>query len=348
MSKSRKPWRANAGQGKAWVAPPLTVVDINVLRNRNVVLEAGKAAYELRGAVLVPIITFAELVKHEHKWAETLCGSLVELASVSEVLLCGAELSHIMAKERVLGAPIVEYADRAHTAALRAIVERATQGVAAVRDFLGKWDAVNHIRNDAAFLRDHTENKWSLGRAVTAIGDCLSGDDLKALRRGNVERRRELIAESAYHAACKEWPDRASNPRRSASYMRNSIESRLLMYEAAVPLLWLAEGGFENRKDVQVSNDFADAWYAILGSLTGRLRSNDCRVVQLAEDISAASKMVGLCEPGDWCTKLDEWIDPDLIRLMGENAARVLKKTYDVRAHPEKYFNEVPTWLKKS
>jgi hypothetical protein len=345
VSKKRKPWRANAARRKVWSPPPLTVLDINVLRNRDVVLEAGKAAYELRGAVLVPIITFAELMKHEDKWAETLCGSLVELASISEVLLCGADLSHIVAKESVLGAPIIEYADKTYTAVLRAVVDKATQGVEAVTEFLEKHDAVNQIREDAAFLRNHSENKWSLGRAVSAIRDCLPAEDLKALRKGNIERRRQLIAESAYHEACKDWPDKASNPKRSSDYMRNSIESRKLMFEAAAPLLWLGEGGFDKRKDVDVSNDFADTWYVILGSLTGRLRSDDRRVVQLAEDISAAAKMIGLFTPGDWCTKLDEWIDPELIRVMGKDQARILK---DMHTNPEEYFTKVPTWLKSS
>ncbi|MBX3473056.1 MAG: hypothetical protein KF754_01580 [Planctomycetes bacterium] len=325
----------------------MTVLDVNVLRIRDVVLAAGKDAYALRGAVLIPIITFAELMKHETQWAATLCGSLAQLDAISEVLLCGAELSHIMANERVLGAPTVEYADKYHTATLRAVVKKATQGTEAVREFLDSFDGANQIRKDAGFLSGHSENKWSLGRAVSAIRDCLQDHDLKALRSSDVERRRQLIAEYAYHQECKEWPDKASNPRRRADYMRNSIESRKFMLEAAVPLLWLAEGGFEGRKEHQVSNDFADTWYVILGSLTGRLRSNDRRVVQLAEDISAAAKLVGRCTPGDWCKKLDDWIDPELIRLMGEKQARVMKAAIDVQEHPEKYFVTVPPWLRK-
>ena len=110
------------------------------------------------------------------------------------------------------------------------------------------------------------------------------------------------------------------------------------MLEAAVPLLWLSEGGFENRKSEQVSNDVADAWYVVLGSLTGRLRSNDRRVVQLADDISKAAKLVGRHMHGKWCEQLDEWADPELIRTMSKGAARVYKASLAVRAHPEKYF----------
>ena len=167
-------------QRKGWATPTITVLDANVLRDRDVVVGAAKDAYELRGAVLVPIIVFAELVKNEDRWAETVCGSLSELAPISEVLICGAELSHVMQKERLLSSPIIEYGDEVYTKVLTHVAKLAVEGVQPVRDFLLQHDGVQRIREDSSFLQEHEENKWSLGRDVKAFRDCLEEDDLKA------------------------------------------------------------------------------------------------------------------------------------------------------------------------
>lgn len=255
------------------------VLDVNVLRNRQVV-EACIARFGRDGEqVAFPEMALFELTKHPARWEPTVLGSLKLLAECPEAVVLARSAKPLGLDEEATGTPTTSVYAPTLTEAFRRLLRDVDAGAGSdLNSFLRAVERYRHQLDHERHAEDSLQSMRTLKRMAAAtlprdlvaeIGRDLSRGDRTTFRDF---LRRELLISQQRDAHIRRGVSRDAA---EALLRAPSVSYLFALAVGAIGLEWIFRGGIENADAGRVANDVLDIEYAIAGVWVGRLVSTD-------------------------------------------------------------------------
>lgn len=218
--------------------------------------------------IVVTDMALAEMMKSQ-QWESTTKRSLQILSEDPALVACSKAIGPLMKEEFDSGEPASSILDEE-------VSEKVRHLLGEVRN--GDGSTLEHVRKviqDARELGqrqhfDHTRNKAQLTQIVRSWKEDLSADDLRAVRRGDEERIRELLSNGEMQGTCINALVGAGYERSLAIRltMDPSVTSHEFLTFVAIGLRWL--DGIEGADEKKITNDLADKDYIVTAHILPR------------------------------------------------------------------------------
>jgi hypothetical protein len=267
------------------------VLDQNMMRNSNAISTALDRCCREKLQLLIPDVAGFESSKGSKPF-DTWRRSLECLRGYPEFVSVSRKLTKMLAEERRTGRPCETLVDSDVTMEMRALLkDLADDDSSALRKII-EGPVRRFMPASLAAWSDSEEHKQWISTARNELHCTMSHEALKELRKSPREGLAEWLSSTdGIRFVFQGIKSRGTAD--EASLLLSSLPSvsaAFISTFAAVVMYWLAFGGLDKVSPKKVTNDLLDIEYAILGSLSVDLLSNDKRLSTICRAVSTASR----------------------------------------------------------
>jgi hypothetical protein len=254
-------------------------MDVNCLRDEAIVSKAIRNA-ENGCQILLPDTTGVELTKSP-QWYDTFTYTLRLLTKHPDCCFISRATGELIREEKKTGEAYIDVIDHECTPAFRQLLREIDAGSGPHLEAFKSNTPLARKAVEEERLNAHA-NKGMLLR-TKEMWNQLEDEGRKALRKGDEDLHRHLLAGSKMRSIIAEGLEQAGYTRNNARLLATtpSVSAHSWLCHAANALDWLAIGGIEGLSDDRFNNERCDMDYLLAATFCEELITKETKMQRL-------------------------------------------------------------------